>query len=163
MFAYAKVQVLAAGSGSLEVPGALVGERGLIGRPEVRRAAQEPGDILRKDVKHFARCVSTSNAFWVGGKDWKAAVPAGRQLSLLHLLDLGRQLWIFFTIRGEEFRPLLPSIVAALADSGCEVLVHAIRDKELRVLRPPVGALDEADFIVAEWFAMRSRRILFVG
>ena len=163
MFAYTKVQVLAPGRGSLEVSGALVGERGLIGRPEVRRSPKEPRNILRKDVEHFARCLSTSDALWVGGKDWKVAVPASRQLSLLHLLDLCRQLGIFFAIRGEEFRPLLLSVAAALADSGCEVLVHAIRDEELRVLRPPVGAFDEADFIVAEWFAMGRRRVLFVG
>src|SRR5262245_37044730 len=107
MFSYAIVQVLACGCGSLEVPGALVVERGLIGWPEVRRAAKEPRDILRKDVEHFTRCVSTCDALWVGGKAGKVAIPAGRQLSLLHLLDLGRQLGIGFTIRGEESRPLL--------------------------------------------------------
>src|SRR5262245_740293 len=117
MFAYAKVQILASRGSSLEVPGALVGECGLIGRPEVRRAAKEPRYILRKDVEHFARCISASDALWVGGKDWKVAVPAGGELSLLHLLDLSRQLGIFFAIRGEEFRPLLPSVAAALADS----------------------------------------------
>src|SRR5262249_47258947 len=103
-----------------------------------------------------------SDALWVGGKDWKVALPAGRQLSLLHLLDLGRQLGIFLAIRVEEFRPLLPSVAAALADSGCEVLVHAIRHEELPVLWPPVGALRQADFIIAERFAMRGRCILFV-
>src|SRR5262245_56724460 len=162
MFAYAIVQVLATGCRSLEVPRTLIGERGPSGWPEVPRAAKEPRDILRKDVEDFARCVSTSDALWVGGKDGKVALPVGRQLALLHLLDLGRQLGIGFTIRGEEFRPLLPSVAAALADSGCEVLVHAIRNEELRVLRPPVGALDEADFIIAEWFAMSGRRVLFV-
>src|SRR5262245_18049889 len=162
MFANALVQVLASGCGSLEVPGALVGERGLIGWREVRRAAEEPRDILRKDVEDFARCISARDAFRVGGKHRKITVPAGRQLSLLHLVDLGRQLGIFFTIGGEEFRPLLPSVAPALADPGCEVLIHAIRDEKLRILRPPVGALDEADFIIAEWFAMSRRRVLFV-
>src|SRR4030095_3949455 len=41
-------------------------------------------------------------------------------------------------------------------------LIRAMRDENLRVLRPSVGALDKADFIVAEWFAMRRRRVLFV-
>src|SRR5439155_21690226 len=89
MFAYAIVQVLAPGGGSLKVSGALVGERGLIGGPEVRRAAKEPRDIWRKDVEHFARCLSTGDTLWVGGKDWEVAVPAGRRLPLPHLLDLG--------------------------------------------------------------------------
>src|SRR5262249_4979306 len=142
MFAYAKVQVLAAGCVRLEVSGA--GERGLIRWSKVRRAAKEPWDILRKDIEHFARCISTSDALWVGGKDWKVAVPAARQLSLLHLLDLARQLRIFLPIRVEEFRPLLASVAAALTYSRCEVFVHTIRDKKLRVLRPPVGALDKA-------------------
>src|SRR5262249_10704439 len=100
MFTYAKVQVLATGRGSLEVSSSLVGEGGLIRRSKVRRASQEPRDILRKDVEHFARCVSTSHALWVGGEDGKVAVPAGRQLALLHLLDFGCQAGIFVTIRG---------------------------------------------------------------
>src|SRR5262249_59475681 len=98
--------------------------RGLIRWREVRRAAKEPRDILRKDVEHFARCISTGDALWLGGKDWKVAVPTGRQLSLLHLLDLSRQLGIIFTIRDEEFCPFLPSVTTALADSCREVLVH---------------------------------------
>src|SRR5215510_5662346 len=104
MFANAIVQVFAPGCGSLEVPGALIGERRLIGWPEVCRAAKEPRDILRKDVEHFARCISTGDALWVGGKGWKVVVPTGRQLSLLHLLDLSRQLGIVFTIRSEALR-----------------------------------------------------------
>src|SRR5438094_10572545 len=107
MFAYAKVQVLASRRGSLEVPGTLVGERGLIRWSKVRGAAKEPRNILRKNIEHFARCVSTCDTLWIGRKHWKVAVPAGRQLALLHLLDLNRELWIFFTICGEEFRPLL--------------------------------------------------------
>ena len=75
--------------------------------------------------------------------------------SRLSELDLGRLLLIFLAIRSEEFRPLLLSVVPALADSSCEVIVHAIRDEELRVLRPPIGAFDETDFIVSERFAMR--------
>src|SRR5215510_7071735 len=149
MFANAEVQVLAAGRVSLKVPGAFVVERCLIRWTEVRGATKEPGNILRKNIEHFARCVSTRDALWVGGKDWKVAVPASRQLALLHLLDLGRQFRIFLTIRREEFRPLLLSVASALADSGCEVLVHAIRDEELRVLWPPVSTLDKSDFIVA--------------
>src|SRR5262245_17648614 len=118
MFAYAEVQVLSPGGSSLEVPGAIVGERGPSRRTEIRRAAKEPWNTLRKNVEHFGRCISTRDALWVGRKHWKVAVPTGRQFSLLHLLDLGRQLGIFFAIRGEEFRPLLPSVVAALADPG---------------------------------------------
>src|SRR5262249_8982034 len=109
-----------------------------------------------------ARCISTGHALWIGRKDRKVAVPADRQLSLLHLFNLGRQLGIFLAIRREQFRPLLPSVVATVTDSCCEMLVHAIRDKELCILRPSIGTLHEADFIVAEWFAMRSRRVLFV-
>src|SRR5947208_17019483 len=45
-----EMEVLAAGAVRLEVAGALVLQSGLVGWAQVRRASQEPGDVLRQDV-----------------------------------------------------------------------------------------------------------------
>ena len=52
-----------------------------------------------------------------------------------------------------RFRP-------ANADAGGEVLAHAIRYEELRVLGPTVRAFDEAHLVGAERLAMRSSGVL---
>src|SRR5207342_2989791 len=51
---------------------------------------------------------------------------------------------------------------AARADSGGEVLAHGVGNQELGVLGPAIGALDEANFLLAQRLAMGRGGILLV-
>ena len=50
----------------------------------------------------------------------------------------------------------------ARADTRLEMFAHAVGDEKLRVLRPAVMALGQLDFLLAQRFAVRRARILFV-
>jgi hypothetical protein len=65
MLADAEVQVLAAAILGFEISRTLELERGLVGWPEVRRPAEEPGDVLREHVQNLARRVPSGNALRV--------------------------------------------------------------------------------------------------
>ena len=136
------MQVLPARVIGLEISRALVRQNGLVRRPEIGRASEKPGDVLRQNVQHLARGVAPRDAFRVGREDGKVAVPPGREFAPLHLVDLGGErpdTWL------DKLRTV-PSICAsgfcaACADAGSEVLIDAVGHKELRVLRPAVEAL----------------------
>src|SRR5262249_44369945 len=49
-----EMQILSTRTAGLEVARALVGQSGLVRRPEIPRAAEEPGYVLRQHVQHFA-------------------------------------------------------------------------------------------------------------
>src|SRR5262249_17634044 len=95
------------------------------------------------------------DALGICRKHRQVAIPACRQISLLHLIDLFRKLGILLAVRREERRPPASSGGAARPDTGREVLAHAVGNQELRVFRPPIGALAKANFLRAEWLAAR--------
>ena len=95
VLANAEVQIPAAARARLEVAGALEGQDRLVRGTEIRRAAEQPGDVLRQHVEHFPRGVAPRDAFGIGRKDGQTAIPSGRQLTALHQIDLGRKLRIF--------------------------------------------------------------------
>ena len=136
----------------------------LVRRPEVGRAAEEPGHVLREHVEHLARGVAPGDALRVGRKDRQVAVPAVRQLAPLHLLDLGGELRD--TSRGSAAKSSVPRRARASAPRapmpGGEVLAHAVGHQELRVLRPAVGALGQPDLLLAERLAVRGGGVLLV-
>jgi hypothetical protein len=131
------MQVLPAQAVGLEVSGTLVCQGRFVGRTEIRRSPKEPGDVLRKHVEHFARGFPPGDALWVSRKDGEVMAPTGWQLAALHQVDLGRQLGMLSSIGGEEFRPMAPSLRAARAHPGGEVLADTVGDEKLRVLGPP--------------------------
>src|SRR4051812_5283685 len=63
----------------------------------------------------------------------------------------------------QEVFPLLTERRAASAYALIEVLVDPVRDQELSILGPPVGALGLANLLVAEGLAVRLGRIDLVG
>src|SRR6266571_4047539 len=144
------MQVLAARVPGLEASRALVRQRGLVRRAEIRRAPEEPGDILRQRVQRLARGVAAGEALGIRREDGEVAIPPRRQVSPLHLVDLARKLGVRGPVRGEERRPPTAGGCAARTDAGGEVLANAVGDEELCVLRPPVAALGEADLLVTE-------------
>src|SRR5439155_14953191 len=94
MLADAEMQGLAAPAPGLEASRALVGQGRLVRRPEVRRAAEQPRDVLSKHVEHLARGLPAGDAFGIRREDGEVAIPPRRQVSSLHLIDLGRELWM---------------------------------------------------------------------
>ena len=122
MLADAEMQVPAAGTAGLEVAGAREFQRRLVRGAEVRRAADEPGDVLGEHVEHLARGVAPGDALGVGREDRQIAVPAGRQLAPLHLVDLVRELGELLAVVGEELVPARARLGAARADAGIEML-----------------------------------------
>ena len=81
VLANAEVQIPAARGGGLEIAGAGERERGLVRRTEVRRAAEEPWDVLREDVQDFARGLPPRHTLWIGREHREVPIPALRQLS----------------------------------------------------------------------------------
>src|SRR5215216_3819833 len=98
-------------------------------------------------------------ALLVGFEAREVCVPAVRQSPALHLVDLGGDLGIPV---GDPLLPLGAQSFSTLADAPGEMLVDAIRDQELRVLGPAVGALGLANLVLAERLAMRLGRVLLV-
>ena len=81
---------------------------------------------------------------------------------MLHLVQAFREFRELLRVVRESFRPLRTPFAAALPDGFTELFAHAIRDQELRILRPPVKFLDQPHFLFAKRLAVRSIRILLV-
>ena len=160
MLANAEVQVLSARVSRLEVARAVVFERGLGRRREIRRAAEQPRNILRERIEDLTRRVATGDALGVGGEDRQIAVPACGKLPPLHLLDLGREFGVLRAIGSEQVGPLAMGPRAARADSFGEVLAHAVRNQKLGILGPAVGAFDQPNLVFAERIAVGGGGIL---
>src|SRR5262249_49904818 len=128
----------------------------------VRRPAEEPRDVLREYVEHLAGRLAASEALGIRRKNGKIAIPSGRQLSTLHLLDLGREVGVLPPVGLEQRRPALSRLGAARPDAGSEVLAHVVRDQELCVLRPAIATLREADFLGTERLAVDGGCVVLV-
>src|SRR6266508_4939331 len=162
MFADAEMQIPAARSSRLEVSGPLEREGGLVGWAEIRRSAQQPRDVLRKHVEHFARSIPSGDAFGIGRKDGKPGIPTGRQLTPLHQVDLGRELRIFRPVCREQSSPTFVGLRAARANSRGEVFAHGVGNQEFRVLGPSVVAFGEANLLLTQRLAMSGGGILLM-
>ncbi len=162
VLADAEMQVLPAWVVGLEASRARVRQGGLVRRPQIRRAPEKPGDVLREHVEHGSRGLSPGEALRVGRKDGEVTVPSGGQLAPLHLVDLGREGRVGGPIGREELGPPTPGLRATRADPGCEVLADTVGNEELGVLGPPVAALGEADLLLAERLAVGGGGVLLV-
>jgi hypothetical protein len=101
--------------------------------------------------------------FASAGKARQVAVPSSRQLAALHLIDLGGELGKPGPVACEECLAAATGLRTTRTDPGGEVLAHPVRNEKLRILRPTIGTLGEADFLIAQRFAMGCRRILLMG
>src|SRR5438067_11165092 len=95
MLADAEMQVPAAVTAGLEIAGSLERQERLVGRAEIRRSAEQPWDVLREHVEHFARRVPSGDSLGIGGENGESEVPSARQLAPLHPADLCRQFGIY--------------------------------------------------------------------
>ena len=159
VLANAEMQIPAAGVVGLEIAGAGEFERGPVRGPEIGRAAQEPGDVLRKHVEHLARRRRGRRCPWrSAGKTGRLRSHPVGQLAALHLVDLGGEIGILRAIAGEQRLPADRALRRRAPDAGGEMLADAVRHQELRVLRPAVGALGEPDLFLAQRLAVGRRR-----
>ena len=142
------------GRAGFEFSGAVELQCRLVGRCEIGRAAQKPGDILGEHIQHLARRIASGNSLRIRRKARQIAIPAGGQLASLHLIDLGGEIREALAVFGKHRFPVAPRLATALADAVGEVLDDSVRHQELGVLRPVIGALDELHFLFAQGLAM---------
>src|ERR1700704_1404896 len=156
------MQVPAARRARLEVSGPLERQGGLVGGAEIRRSAQQPRNVLRKHVEHFARRIPSGDALGIRRKDRKPGIPSGRQLTPLHQVDLGREFRISRPVSREELSPTAVGLRAARANSGGEMFAHAVGNQELGVFGPSVVAFGEANLLLTQRLAMSGGGILLM-
>src|SRR5262245_14679356 len=154
MLANAEMEIATSGCLGFEVTGALEREQRFGGWRKVRRAAQEPGDVLGEHVQHLTRGVATGDALEVRREARQVAVPRRRQLAELHLLNLASECGKLHAVGAELPLPPLARLLTTPADAGIEPLTHAVGHKELGILGPAVGALDQSYLILAQRLAV---------
>src|SRR5258707_13108541 len=98
------MQVLPARAVGLEISGAIEFEGGLVRRREVGRASEKPGDILRDNVQHLARCAAPGHALGAGQEDREVSVPPPRKLPSLHRIDLGSKIALLSSLWFRQVR-----------------------------------------------------------
>ncbi len=162
VLAHAKVQVAPAGVIRLQVARTLETQVRLGRGRQIGGAADQPGIALRDRIQHLGRAVPAGNTLLVGREARQTGVPAIGQLTALHALEPVRELGMGAAVVLEAREPGFAQLATAPADAGLEVLVHPVRDQELRILGPPVALLGEADLVVAERLAVRGAGVLLV-
>ena len=100
--------------------------------------------------------------FGVGRKDGEIAVPAGRQLATLHLVDLGREFGVLGPVGAEKSSSFFRASAPRAAHAGRKVLADAVGNQELRVLGPAVVALGKPNLFFAERLAVGLGGVLLV-
>src|SRR5204862_5577192 len=65
-------------------------------------------------------------------------------------------------VAGEHRVPRLPELSATGAEAAAEVVGYGVGHEELRVLRPPVRLLGQADLVLTERLAVRGARVVLV-
>src|SRR5262249_51648309 len=157
------VQVAPPVAAGLEVARALEGEPRFRRGGEVGGTAHEPGYVLRDRVQNLARRIAGGEPLGVGGGGRQGPVPAPGERPGRDAVELIGQVGVLLLVLCDASEPGIAELLAASADAGAEVLVHAAGDEELRVLGPAVGALGEPDLLLAERLAVRPARVLLVG
>src|SRR5580704_13186950 len=162
MLADPEMQVAAEPVLGAVIAGALEGHAGLGRGREVGGAADQPRNIRRDLVEDLAGRVAAGDALRIGREYRDVLVPAGGELALLDGLALCGELRVLGLVAGEQRLPVGARFLAARAEIGGEILVHAVRYQELRVLGPAVVALGGFHFLDAERLAVDTGGVLLV-
>src|SRR5205085_7677105 len=140
VLADAEVQV-AAHTAWLEIAGTVKLERRLGRGAEVGSPADQPGVMRCDRVEHLATRFPGREALGIWRKGRQTSVPAGRQVATGQRRKLLGQLWMALAKDVEPPPPFGMPGAAAPPDAVTEMLAHAVRDEEFRVLGPAVIAL----------------------
>src|SRR5438445_10482569 len=116
------MHILSARAVGLEISGTIEFDGGFLRPLEVGGASEKPGDILRDNVQHLARCVAPGHALGVGQEDREVSVPPRRKLASLHLIDLGSEIGMLGSIYVEQIHPSAACLRAVRPDTGREML-----------------------------------------
>jgi len=135
---------------------------GLGRRRKVGGAADQPGQARRDGVEDLPDRIPRGDTFWVGREDRKVGGPIGRQFAGQHHLDLAGGLRVLALVSTNFFIQSSRKARAALADAVAEAIVNVSGTRNVRILRPAVEALGQADFLFAERIAMGGRSVLLV-
>src|SRR5262249_36217826 len=157
-----EMEIPASRAFSLEISRTSEFEGGLVRGPEVRRAAEEPGNVLGQHIQHLARGVAAGDAFGIRWKGRQVAIPTRRHRAHLHLLDLGAELRELLTVVGKEPLPSAVRLSAPRANAGVKLLHDAVGYEELGILWPAISTLREPNLFLAQRFAMGSSGINLV-
>jgi hypothetical protein len=163
VFADPEVDLTAGEAPRLEVDRAVEVEphRGRVG--EVGGAGDHPRDPLGDRVLDLVRGLAGRQPLlFVRLERGDRLVPAFRQPAALHRLDLGRKLGLLALEGAQLPLPLGSQLGTAPADLLGEALADAVRDEELSVLGPAVGALGQPHLLLPQRFAMGGLGVLLV-
>ena len=131
-------------------------------RREVRRAAQQPGDVRRQGVQDLGAGVAPGDALGVGVEGLDGGLPAFGQLAALEHIPLGGKLGVRLLISGEPGVPV-GLLSRAPVDGAVSVGADFVGHQELGVGRPAIALLGQAYLFFAERLAVRRVRVLLVG
>ena len=137
--------------------------RGLGGRGEVGRAADQPGHVLGEGVEHLAaEHRASAFPFASAGKTGRfLSQPSGSSRCCMRSISSASSGYLRLVL-ARTARPRPRERLAALADAVLEVIVDAVGDEELGVLGPAVDLLGQLDFFFAERFAVGLLGVLLV-
>src|ERR1700674_696769 len=119
--------------------------------------------MTRNRIQYFGGSVPPGYTLYVGRKFVHIPVPTFGQFAPLHFIQMQRQFRVLAGVLAKHFLPVLTQLCTALADSILEVFSYPIGNVELRIFRPAIIPLGQADFIFAKWLAMSGTRVLLVG
>ena len=149
--------------GCLKVSGTVELEAGLGGGCEIRRAPDQPGDVFRDLVEHLTTGHPGRHALLVRGVGVEPGVPAFRQITVLHLVQLIRQFGVGLLVVLEQGEPVIPGLLAPLAQKLLEAVLHTIGHEEGFFGWPVVELLGELDLLDTQCLAVGGAGVLLVG
>ncbi len=144
----------------MELPAPI--DHGFVGRRQIRRPPEHPGDITRDGIENLAAGSAGCHALVVGGKLGNILIPTFRQLSGLQplpFLGQGR------VCGGVGIKPGLPFtfLFAAATVLPSHVFARRLGDVKRFVNRPTVTFLGRTNLVFTQRFTMGAVGVLFVG
>ena len=157
------MQVPSSGGLGGEIP--CVGERQpRLGRGgQVRRPADQPGNVPGQGVQHLSGRVPAREPLGIRGENREVSIPALGKLAVLHAIHLLGELRMGPAVLLKRSEPRIAQRPSALSDTARDMLPDPVGHQKLGILGPIVGALGEPDFFLAERFAVGGARVLLVG
>src|SRR5947209_3873774 len=132
----------------------------LVGFGQVRRTADQSGNILGESVQGFAGRFASCDTLAIGREAWQILVPAIGQLPAPHAVQLIGKLRKLSLVVFEFCFPRRARLRAALPYAVFELIVNAFGHEQLGVYRPAAVLLAQLDFRLTSRLTMRSIRSL---
>src|SRR5712671_5016040 len=138
-----------------------LGNQGFRRRSQIGGAPEEPWNLGRNRILHFAAGFAAGKSLWVWRESWDISIPTIRQVATLHQLPIARLRRKCFLVGVKFFVPLAFPFCAAI-NGPAHVFLSFWRDQELRVRRPAVADLGEPNLIFAQRLAVGLLGVMLV-